>query len=116
MIDTSMKNVRAITFGLRQFNREHEWVVGNAADLIEALVAERDEARADMQKLFDAMDEYGGSWRHCPSTHCERSQECRSPHECSGTGLGKLMRERNQFRSDLATLRAENERLRSVQD
>ena len=21
-------------------------------------------------------------WKNCPSTHCERSQECRSPHEC----------------------------------
>ena len=25
-------------------------------------------------------------WKMCPSTHCERSQECRAPHECSGTG------------------------------
>lgn len=25
-------------------------------------------------------------WRRCPSTHCERSQECRTPHECSGAG------------------------------
>jgi len=24
-------------------------------------------------------------WRNCPSTHCERAQECRSPHECSGS-------------------------------
>lgn len=24
-------------------------------------------------------------WKHCPSTHCERSQECRSPNECSAT-------------------------------
>lgn len=22
-------------------------------------------------------------WHRCPSTHCERTQECRSPHECS---------------------------------
>lgn len=22
-------------------------------------------------------------WSRCPSTHCERSQECRSPNECS---------------------------------
>lgn len=22
-------------------------------------------------------------WRHCPSTHCERAQECRSVNECS---------------------------------
>lgn len=21
-------------------------------------------------------------WKDCPSTHCERSGECRSPHEC----------------------------------
>lgn len=26
-------------------------------------------------------------WARCPSTHCERRQECASPHECSGTGL-----------------------------
>ena len=25
-------------------------------------------------------------WKICPSTHCERAQECRAPHECSGTG------------------------------
>ena len=24
-------------------------------------------------------------WKHCPSTHCERSQECRAPNECSAT-------------------------------
>lgn len=22
-------------------------------------------------------------WKVCPSTHCERSGECRAPHECS---------------------------------
>lgn len=22
-------------------------------------------------------------WKMCPSTHCERRQECTSPHECS---------------------------------
>ena len=22
-------------------------------------------------------------WKHCPSTHCERAQECRSVNECS---------------------------------
>lgn len=22
-------------------------------------------------------------WKNCPSTHCERRQECASPHECS---------------------------------
>lgn len=27
-------------------------------------------------------------WRKCPSTHCERAQECRSPRECSSTGKG----------------------------
>lgn len=33
-----------------------------------------------------------GDWRICPSTHCERAQECRSPHECSGTGRGRKER------------------------
>jgi hypothetical protein len=28
-------------------------------------------------------------WKICPSTHCLRWQECRSPHECSGTGKNK---------------------------
>lgn len=31
-------------------------------------------------------------WSRCPSTHCERAQECRSPHECSAT----LPREQEQ--------------------
>ncbi len=25
-------------------------------------------------------------WQICPNTHCERSQECRFPHECCGPG------------------------------
>lgn len=25
---------------------------------------------------------YSKRWKHCPSTHCERSHECRSPNEC----------------------------------
>ena len=24
-----------------------------------------------------------GRWRNCPSTHCERREECCSPNECS---------------------------------
>ena len=32
-------------------------------------------------------------WTRCPSTHCERSGECRSPHECSGSGAGLVKRE-----------------------
>jgi hypothetical protein len=24
-------------------------------------------------------------WKHCPSTHCERRQECASPHDCSAS-------------------------------
>lgn len=27
-------------------------------------------------------------WKDCPSTHCERSQECRSPHECCAKRVG----------------------------
>lgn len=26
-------------------------------------------------------------WHYCPSTHCERCEECRSPNECCGTGM-----------------------------
>jgi hypothetical protein len=38
--------------------------------------------------LADTADAAGmpGNWYVCPSTHCERSKECRSPHECSGRG------------------------------
>ena len=32
-------------------------------------------------------------WERCPSTHCERRQECCSPHECSGTGIAGLIRQ-----------------------
>lgn len=28
-------------------------------------------------------------WKHCPSTHCERRQECSSHHECSANVGGK---------------------------
>jgi hypothetical protein len=27
----------------------------------------------------------------CCSTHCERVQECRSPHECCGNAKGKML-------------------------
>ena len=27
------------------------------------------------------------NWERCPSTHCERAQECRSPNECAGSGV-----------------------------
>ena len=26
------------------------------------------------------------NWKRCPSTHCERRQECASPGDCNGTG------------------------------
>lgn len=42
-----------------------------------------------MSDVKDGPDHWLGPlerWRICPSTHCERWQECRSPHECSGTG------------------------------
>lgn len=29
------------------------------------------------------------NWKRCPSTHCERTQECRNPGDCSGTGRGR---------------------------
>jgi len=32
------------------------------------------------------------NWKRCPSTHCERAQECRSPNECSGTDANEIAR------------------------
>ena len=26
--------------------------------------------------------QHSGRWKHCPSTHCERREECASPHDC----------------------------------
>lgn len=42
-------------------------------------------------------------WRICPSTHCERSQECRSPNECSGTGKNLTPEQRERFRARAVT-------------
>lgn len=39
----------------------------------------RREARED-DKLS-----YVGRWAHCPSTHCERRQECASPSDCAAS-------------------------------
>ena len=36
--------------------------------------------------------EVAKAWKNCPSTHCERSQECRSPHECNGWRKAKIIR------------------------
>ena len=49
-------------------------------------------ARA-IEAAFDAMRRKKGGhslkefkpWARCPSTHCERRQECASPHECTVT-------------------------------
>jgi hypothetical protein len=38
-------------------------------------------------------------WRICPSTHCLRSQECRSPHECCGTGKNLTPEQRAKVRA-----------------
>ena len=27
--------------------------------------------------------QHANRWKECPSTHCERRQECASPNECS---------------------------------
>jgi hypothetical protein len=40
------------------------------------------------------------NWMRCPSTHCERHQECRTPHECAGTGRAKLYAMGGPVRSD----------------
>jgi hypothetical protein len=46
------------------------------------------EMREDQQMIVNDPRFHGPieRWHICPSTHCERWQECRSPHECSGTG------------------------------
>lgn len=31
-------------------------------------------------------------WKRCPSTHCERRQECASPHDCTATGRAAAIR------------------------
>ena len=44
----------------------------------------------DLKRLLDAARAY----RHCPSTHCARSAECRSPSECCA--IGAVIREMGQ--------------------
>lgn len=41
-------------------------------------------------------------WRICPSTHCARWEECRSPHECSGTGKNLSPEKRAEIRAGIA--------------
>ena len=42
---------------------------------------------AQISIMRHALAELGKeAWQRCPSTHCERSQECRSPNECSAVG------------------------------
>ena len=43
--------------------------------------------RAALLKAGEALEKLSlQPWEHCPSTHCERREECASPHECSGSG------------------------------
>ena len=35
---------------------------------------------AEKQKPYKFLHD---RWKRCPSTHCERAEECRSPNECS---------------------------------
>lgn len=49
------------------------------------------EAEVIARRISDHL--HAPAWTQCPSTHCERSQECRSPNECSGTGAGWVYRE-----------------------
>lgn len=46
-----------------------------------------------MTQFHEGQDvEVDHAWQNCPSTHCERSQECRSPHECNGWRKAKIVR------------------------
>lgn len=48
--------------------------------------------RARVEELESAIRAHIATppWARCPSTHCERRQECASPHECSGSGIPAL--------------------------
>ena len=62
----------------------------DAEDVVEMLIerdAEADKLARQVSIMRGALAELGKQpWQRCPSTHCERSQECRSPHECSAVG------------------------------
>jgi hypothetical protein len=55
-----------------------------------------------MSNIVDGPKDWLGPlvrWRICPSTHCEGSRECRSPHECSGTGKNLTPEQRAALRA-----------------
>ena len=56
-----------------------------------AIPSHSEHARIIAQRIADKLR--APHWTRCPSTHCERSQECRSPHECSGNGAALVKRE-----------------------
>ncbi len=65
----------------------------NRAPIIRQLTSAMETIRAQsatLAKAREALQTIATTepWQRCPSTHCERSQECRSPSECSGTGRG----------------------------
>lgn len=57
----------------------------------DSIPSHSEHARAIAQGVADKLR--APPWTRCPSTHCERSEECRSPHECSGTGAALVKRE-----------------------
>ena len=68
-INTSTEAVKAIIYGLRQLT--NEWVASNAANLIEALLAERDcsekRRRKETYKEHGKDDEQGQWWARSES-------------------------------------------------
>ena len=56
-----------------------------------AIPSHSEHSRIIAQRIADKLR--APPWTRCPSTHCERSQECISPHECNGMGAALVERE-----------------------
>jgi len=81
---------------------DHTIFATPASDVVAGGEALREALRRARDYLLEVGNDYPGSscqkwcaekateiwntlkpWEHCPSTHCERAQQCRSPNECS---------------------------------
>lgn len=46
----------------------------------------RGEDRSAAAMMADGWEKRQKNWKRCPSTHCERRQECASPNGCTVEG------------------------------
>jgi len=79
-MDADVSADRSYIAGMR-----HGFRLETADQLAEAIEARRPK-RADIEHFTRKADDRAAEmadWRFCPSTHCERRQECCSPHECA---------------------------------